>query len=119
MWGQTSNKHSFEVLGGTHRMTQLNFMGWMGACVCCGKIRRAGHGLFCSNFLLGRAPFLPCRNVWCGKCYKEAINEPFPRLDQKGVGSESDLMGLNDEHTLNWYQCGRDRGSPHGGTFRV
>ena len=108
MWGQTLNEHLSEVSGGTHRMTHQNYMSWMGACVCCGKIRRAGHGLFCSNYLLGRAPFQPCRNVWCGKCYKEAINDPFPRLDQKGVGNESDLMGLDDDHTLSWYRCGRD-----------
>jgi hypothetical protein len=82
-------------------MTQKNYMGWMGACVCCGKIQRAGHELFYSNFLHGRALFPPCRNVWCGKCYKEAIDDPFPRLDQKGVGSGSYLMGLDDEHTLN------------------
>jgi hypothetical protein len=29
-------------------------------------------------------------------------------MDQKGVGSESDLMGLDDDHTLNRYRCGRD-----------
>ena len=102
------NEHSSEVSGGTYRMTQQNYMSWMGACICCGKIRRAGHGLFCSNYLLGRAPFQPCRNVWCGKCYKEAINYPFPRLDQKGVGNKSDLMGLDDDHTLSRYRCGRD-----------
>jgi hypothetical protein len=34
-------------------MTQGNFMSWAGMCVKCGKIRKVGHGLFCSNFLLG------------------------------------------------------------------
>ena len=24
------------------------------------------------------------------------------------MGNESDLMGLDDDHTLSWYRCGRD-----------
>jgi hypothetical protein len=36
-------------------MMQGNFMSWTGICVKCGKIRQVGHGLFCSNFLLGQA----------------------------------------------------------------
>jgi hypothetical protein len=32
MWGQTLNEHSSEVSGGTYRMTQQNYISWMGAC---------------------------------------------------------------------------------------
>ena len=39
---------------GSREMTQENYMSWMGACNACGKMWRAGHGLFCSNYLLGR-----------------------------------------------------------------
>jgi hypothetical protein len=71
---------------GARPMTQGNFMSWTGICVKCGKMRRGGHGLFCSNFLLGRAIFPPCRNVWCGECYREASDDRFPRLDDNGEG---------------------------------
>ena len=73
-------------------MTQRNFMTWMGACVVCGKIRRAGHGLFCSNYLLGRGPYPPCRNVWCGECFQEAADDPFPRLQGNEEEEGSDLV---------------------------
>ena len=69
-------------------MTQGNFMSWTGTCVKCGKMRRVGHGLFCSNFLLGRATFPPCRNVWCGECYREASDDRFSRLDDNGEGQK-------------------------------
>jgi hypothetical protein len=36
-----------------NQMTKANFMSWTGSCAKCGKIQRAGHGLFCCNFLLG------------------------------------------------------------------
>ncbi len=61
----------------------------------------SGSRAILQQLLAWAGTFLPCRNVWYGKCYKEAINNSFPGLDQTGVGSESDLMGLNDKNTLN------------------
>jgi hypothetical protein len=46
MRGHGMNGHSSM---GSREMTQENFMTWTGACNACGKMRREGHGLFCSN----------------------------------------------------------------------
>jgi hypothetical protein len=93
---------------GSKEMTQENYMSWMGACNTCGKMRRAGHGLFCSNYLLGREGSCPCRNVWCGPCYREAASDPFPRLDKNGEVNGSDL-DLGTPETSDRYCCGRNR----------
>ena len=70
-------------------------------------MRRAGHGLFCSNYLLGRGDSRPCRNVWCGPCYREAASDPFPRLDKNGDANGSDLdLGTQESHDR--YRCGRN-----------
>jgi hypothetical protein len=90
-------------------MTQANFMSWTGSCVKCGKIRRAGHGLFCSNFLLGRATFPPCRNVWCGECYREASDDRFLRLDDQGETTNTTALEIEASSTLGRYRCGRNR----------
>jgi hypothetical protein len=76
--------------------------------VKCGKMRRAGHRLFCSNFLLGRATFPPCRNVWCGECYQEASDDCFPRLDDNGEGQNATDLEIEVSLTLNRYCCGRN-----------
>jgi hypothetical protein len=89
-------------------MTQGNFMSWMGMCVKCGKMWRAGHGLFCSNFLLGRETFPPCRNVWCGECYREASNDRFLRLDDHGEVLNATDLEIEVSSTLNRYRFGRN-----------
>ena len=89
------------------KMIQANFISWTGSCAKCGKIRRAAHGLSCSNFLLGRAIFPPCRNVWCGECYREASDDRFPRLDDNGDQNATDLE-IEVSPTLNRYRCGRN-----------
>ena len=89
-------------------MTQVNFMSWMGSCAKCGKIRRVGHGLLCSNFLLGRASFPPCRNVWCGECYQEASNNRFPRLDNQREATNTTDLEIEISPTLGRYRCGRN-----------
>jgi hypothetical protein len=83
-------------------------MSKMRACNECGKMWRVGHGLFCSNYLLGREGFRPCRNVWCGECYREAESNPFPRLDRQGEANGSDL-DLDTPETSQRYCCGRNR----------
>jgi hypothetical protein len=82
-------------------------MSWMGVCNVCGKMRQAGHGLFCSIYLLGRGGFRPCRNVWCGACYREAASDPFPRLDKNEEANGFDLH-LDMPETYNHYRCGRN-----------
>ena len=90
-------------------MTQGNFMSWTGACVKCGKIRQSGHGLFCSNFLLGRERSPPCRNVWCRPCYQEASNDTFLRLDDNEEGLNASDLEVEQSHpTLSRYRCGRN-----------
>ncbi len=84
-------------------------MSWTGTCVKCGKMRRAGHDLFCSNFLLGQATFPPCRNVWCGECYQEANNDHFLRLDDNGEGQNATDLEIEVSPTLNRYRWGRNR----------
>ena len=71
-------------------------------------MRRAGHGLFCSNYWLGREGFRPCRNVWCGECYGESISNPFLRLDNNDKANGSDL-DLDTTESNQWYRCGRNR----------
>jgi hypothetical protein len=107
--GGELNRHFEEVSRTRARpMTQGNFMSWTGTCVKCGKIQRGGQGLFCSNFLLGRATFPPCRNVWCGECYREASGDCFLRLDDNGEGSDATDLEIEVSPTLNRYRCGRD-----------
>ncbi len=89
-------------------MTQANFMSWASSCAKCGKIWTAGHGLFCSNFLLGQATFPPCRNVWCGECYREASNDRFPRLEDQGKTTNATDLEIDASPTLGRYGCGRN-----------
>ena len=105
MKGHDSNAH---LMTGLKGMTQGNFMMWMGTCNACGKMRQAGHGLFCSNFWLGREGFRPCRNVWCGKCYRESESDPFPRLDDNEEANVSDL-DLDTTESNQQHRCGRNR----------
>ena len=58
-------------------MAQRNCMTWRGNCRVCGKMRRNGSGVFCVNFWMSREGFLPCANVWCGKCYMVGEHNPF------------------------------------------
>jgi hypothetical protein len=89
-------------------MTQSDFMSWTGSCVKCGKIQRAGHGLFCSNILLGRGISPPCRNVWCGECYWEASNNQFLRLDFTGESANATNLEIESPTTTSRYRCARD-----------
>ena len=85
-----------------------NFMSWTGSCTKCGMIQRAGHGLFNSIFLLGQATYLPCRNVWCGECYREASDDRFPRLDNQGETTNTTDLEIEVSPMLGRYQCGRN-----------
>eukprot|EP00956_Cyclotella_meneghiniana_P043382 scaffold267197_cov149-Cyclotella_meneghiniana.AAC.1 len=90
---------------GEHRgMTQTNFMSWKGTCRGCGKVRKNGAGLFCSNFLMQRGSFPPCMNVWCGECYKAHPNDPFPV--QEPPEEEDGIEDLVKEKGA--FKCGRD-----------
>jgi|SaaInl85LU_5_DNA_1037374.scaffolds.fasta_scaffold15347_4 hypothetical protein len=93
-----------------NKVEQENFLSWQGACVHCGKIRRAGVGLFCSNFLLQRGTFPPCAcvNVWCGECYEEDVQDPFPRLQGLEEREEESDVLLQDEVEKNRYRRGRN-----------
>ena len=87
---------------------QGNFMSWTGMCVKCGNIRQGGHGLLCSNFLLGWATFPPFRNVWCRECYREASNDRFPRLDNNREGLNATDLEIGVSLMLNRHQCRRN-----------
>jgi hypothetical protein len=80
-------------------------MSWAGHCLECLIIQKRVLGLFCGNFLLARGGYPPCNSVWCGKCYKESINNHFPRLDDNQ--NRSDLE-VDSAYTQNCYRCGRD-----------
>ena len=54
-------------------------------------IGKHGHGLFCENFLLAPGNYLPCRSVWCGRCYRESPDDNFPRLDHLQSGSDLEV----------------------------
>jgi hypothetical protein len=102
--GHDLNAH---LMTASREMVQENYMSWTGACNACGKMRGAGYRLFFSNYLLGQGGYCPCRNVWCGECYREAESNPFPRLDssEEANGSDLDL----DTPETNWrYCCGQN-----------
>ncbi len=80
-------------------------MTWTGHCLECSTIRKGGHGLFCGNFLLAREGYPPCESVWCGKCYKESVNDHFPRLDDHQNGSD---LEVDSAYTQTRYRCGRN-----------
>ena len=81
-------------------------MSWTGHCLECSTIRKLGHGLFCGNFLLAWGSYPPCNSVWCGKCYRESINNHFPWLEDNQNGSD---LEVDTTYTQACYQCGRDR----------
>jgi hypothetical protein len=60
--------------------------------------------------------FPPCRNLWCGKCYREVPNNPFPRLDKN---EETNGSGLDIEspETNTRYCCGRNEDHLKGAPF--
>eukprot|EP00956_Cyclotella_meneghiniana_P034807 scaffold108317_cov24-Cyclotella_meneghiniana.AAC.2 len=90
---------------GSHRgMSQTNFMSWKSTCRGCGKVRKNGAGLFCSNFLMQWGSSPPCMNVWCGECYKAHPNDLFPVQEPP---EEED--GIEDQiKEKGSFQCGRD-----------
>jgi hypothetical protein len=113
-------KQNFPYDGGSRLespMKQGNFTSWTGSCFKCGKIQRAGHGLFCRNFLLGQEAFPPCRNVWCGECYWEASDDRFPRLDNLGETTNATDLEIEISPTLGRYQCGRNGDHLMGAPF--
>jgi hypothetical protein len=57
-----------------------NYMSWGGMCRVCGKARKNGFGLFCTNLFLSRGSeeFPPRTNAWCEECYEESPSDPFP-----------------------------------------
>jgi hypothetical protein len=63
------------------RADPKNCLTWKGMCKACGKIRKNGSGLFCSNFSRKREVSPPCVNVWCGGCYHQAPEDPFHILE--------------------------------------
>ncbi len=106
--GEKLNRPSSMVSRGETPMTQSHLMSWKGSCVVCGKIRKGGHGLLCSNFLLGQATVPPCRNVWCGGCYWEASNDRFTRLDNTGEAANTSNLEIEVSPTLGRYRSARD-----------
>ena len=89
-----------------------NCLTWTLPCRKCGKVLKGGVGLFCCNSLIPRGSFPPCRNAWCGDCYEESTEDPFPRLQGVELDSgdpedeESDL--LLDKKDLMRYRNGRN-----------
>jgi len=75
--------------------------------------------VFCNSFLLGRGPYPPCRRAWCGPCYREMPEDPFPRLQGVGkdqsdeweameVESEEDerhRSARNGDHLVTSFEC--------------
>ena len=89
-------------------MDPKNFMTWRGPCLVCGKVLRHGTGIFCGNFLRHRGPFPPCLAVWCGKCYREHPQDPFPiqTLLDDGIGDDEELE--TEEDLKERFRHGRD-----------
>ena len=73
-WGRNWEQDS----SGQGHMDARNFLTWTSPCQLCGKSLSNGAGIFCGNFLRTRNNFPPCRAAWCGGCYREYENDPFP-----------------------------------------
>jgi hypothetical protein len=80
-------------------------MSWTGQCQECLTTWKRGHCLFWANFLLARGNYPPRRSVWCGTCYRELLNNNFPRLDHLQSGSD---LEVDLAYTQNRYWCGQD-----------
>jgi hypothetical protein len=65
----------------------------MGKRRACGVLKRNGVGLFCSNFLMHRGSFPPCRNVWRGDCFEAHPYDLFPVQppleEEEGIETEA------------------------------
>ena len=64
-------------------------------------------GCFAATNCLGKGGSRPCRNVWCGPCYREAASNTFPRLDRNAYGNGSDLE-LDMPETYDHYHSRRN-----------
>ena len=84
-----------------------NFMTWRGSCLVCGKVRRHGAGIFCGNFLRSRGPFPPCLAVWCGGCYQQHPQDPFP-VQKAGAGEDEEEDLVTEENLANRFRHGRN-----------
>ena len=78
----------------------------MAPCVVCGKMLKGGVGIFCGNFCRGRGGFPPCANAWCGSCYTESPNDPFPQQQKVEEDAESEI--LLDEEDERRHRSGRN-----------
>jgi hypothetical protein len=93
MWGQISNNPLFEGLEGTVRMTQKNYMGWMEACVCCGTIRRAGHGLFCKQLLAWAGTSSSMQKCMVRQVLQGGYKQPISKAGPEGSGKRVQFNG--------------------------
>lgn len=88
----TSNPMPSEAFDCGPRVDPKNCLTWKGMCKVCGRLRKNGSGLFCSNFFRKREIVPPCGNVWCGECYRQAPQDPFPILENESVDQDEMLF---------------------------
>ena len=89
-------------------MDPKNFMTWRGPCLVCGKVLRDGTGIFCGNFLRRRGRFRPCLAAWCGECYQEHPQDPFPVQEDLEVDLDNDEDLETEEKTGKRFRHGRN-----------
>lgn len=88
-------------------MDPRNFMTWRGLCLVCGKVLRHGTGIFCGNFLRSRGRFRPCLAAWCGDCYMEHPQDPFP-VQRSLVDEEEEEDLVTEDRTGERFRHGRN-----------
>jgi hypothetical protein len=72
------------------------------------KDPESGSRFVLQQFLAWASNFPPCRNVWCGECYREASDDRFPRLDDQGETANTTDLEIEASPTLGRYLCGRN-----------
>jgi hypothetical protein len=86
------------------------FFMWHGICVVCSKSLEWTQGLFCANFGRIATECVPCRRMWCPKCYTSSPLVMFHIAQREGEGI--DPTGVNndkDRMTSVWHQQSRDK----------
>lgn len=91
-----------------------SWWNWSENCVECGATRKGVEGLFCANFCYSQKSWMPCRQMWCGKCYKVLPGIKFHVIvptDKSGFewvrkGEENRfLVGRAGDHVVTPFQC--------------
>eukprot|EP00985_Skeletonema_marinoi_P034223 scaffold43478_cov153-Skeletonema_marinoi.AAC.1 len=76
------------------RVDEENFLTSRSPCLECGTKNINGHGIFCANFFTSKGGFPRCRAAYCGECYKDYEDSPFPVQRTVDDDEDGEEMGF-------------------------